>query len=261
MKRKPAPKVEIVAVFSDMHVAIIDSAILELAIKWVKDVRPSHLLLNGDTFDLGDFSRHPKGLSRISLAVDEIREGVRIINELQKYCGAVTINQGNHEARWERMIGGEDGRKFEGLLNLSFRDQCQAHGLSTNVRWVRETARTPYLSLVGDVHARHGDKQAGRFGGAINIATNRLNKNQGVSEVVGHHHRAQLAYRTSFGRTSFVMALPTMARDEEYMPNPDWQRGWAALTVVRQAGKSTVVQPSLIIPEAGVAAWGGRVWR
>lgn len=260
--RAAPPDIEIIGILSDLHVAIIDRRTLDLCQQWVRDVKPNRLLLNGDTFDLGELSRYPKGMNRITLAADEIREGVKLVNWFAKYVPHITLNYGNHEARWEKLIGGDDARKFEGAIGLTLKEQCSFQGLNPDVRWARESAENPAIRLCAGVWARHGDKQSGRFGGAVNIASNRLNKNQGESEVVGHHHRAQLMYRSSFDRTSFVMALPTMARAEDYAPNADWQRGWAALTIVRTPKAALSVQPSLIVPSAaGVASWGGQVWR
>lgn len=244
-----------------MHVATMNARVFNLAEQWVRDVRPAHLVLNGDTFDLGEFSRYPKGTSKIVSAVEEIKEGVRLINGLAKHVGKITMNHGNHEARWEKMIGGEDARKFQGLIGLSFMDQCLAHGLNPDIEWAKESAASPSIEVVRGVHIRHGDKQSGRFGGGVNIATSRLARNQGRSECLGHHHTAQIAYRSSLGHSSFVMAMPTMSLPQDFCTDPNWQYGWSALTVIRRPHMKTIVQPSLIIAEDGVAAWGGKVYQ
>lgn len=261
--RKPAAApvvVEVVAILSDLHVAIIDPVVLDLCKQWVRDVRPKRMLLNGDVLDLADFSVYPKGVNPIECAVDEIKSAVAHVNGFLQHTDSVVWSLGNHESRWSRMIGGADARKFHGAKGLTLEDQLRAHGLDPEVRMFNECAATPALELCRGVYARHGDRQSGRFGGAVNIATNRLNKGNGVSEVVGHHHRAQIAYRSGLDRQAFVMALPTMAKAEDYAPGADWQRGWAALTIVRRGSKVVHVQPDLIIPTAGVATWGGRAW-
>lgn len=256
----------IIGIASDMHVAIIHQPTLYAFEEWCKDIRPDELFLNGDTFDFSVLSTYPKGEDTLSCAVEEVKAAVKIINRLHKYTKKIRIQWGNHCKRWEKAVVGANAGAFKGAVGLTLKEQCKFQGLDERVEWSKETAKTPGVWLGQDLIARHGDLQSGRFGGAVNICTNKLAKNNGVSEIVGHHHRAQVAYRTALGRTSFVMALPTMACFEDYSPGADWQQGWATLSFNRQPkdredrDQPLVVQPNLALVQNGVAMWGNKVY-
>ena len=256
----------IIGVLSDMHVGIIHRPTLEACEDWCADVQPDELFLNGDTFDFASLSTYPKDEDALACAIEEIVEGVKIINRLKKHTKRMRIQWGNHCKRWEKTLIGANAQALKGAKGLTLKDQCQAQGLDKDIEWVKETAETPGVWLSRDLIARHGDMQSGKFGGCINIATNRLNRNNGVSEIVGHHHRAQIAYRTAHGRMSFAMALPTMAKMENYMPGADWQRGWATLSLhktPRSSDKihsSVLIQPDVVVVQDGIGMWGGKIY-
>lgn len=256
----------LIGVLSDMHISIIHRPTLEALEEWCADVRPDELLLNGDTFDFSVLSPYPKGENTLACAIEEVRAGVKIINRLHQFTNRIIIQYGNHCKRWEKTVIGANALALKGAKGLTLKDQCAAQGLDPRVEWSKESAKNPGVWLTKDLIARHGDLQAGRFGGAVNLCLNRLNKNNGISELVGHHHRAQLAYRTALGRTSFVMALPTMANFEDYAPGTDWQQGWATISVNRIPDNHRtndhplVVQPSLVLVQHGVAMWGGKLY-
>lgn len=256
----------IIGILSDMHVAIIHEPTLDACEDWCRDVQPDELFLNGDTFDFSVLSPYPKGEDALACAIDEVKAAVKIINRLHKYTKRIRIQWGNHCKRWEKTVIGGNSQALKGAIGLTLKEQCKFQGLDPRVEWSKESAKTPGVWLSQDLVARHGDMQSGRFGGAVNICTNRLNKNNGVSEIVGHHHRAQIAYRTAMGRSSFVMALPTMANFEDYAPGTDWQQGWAVLSLFREPKRREaptlplVVQPSLVIVQHGVGMWGNKIY-
>ncbi len=268
MIRKPAPKPlrsrtpYLIGILSDIHFGITHEPTLAACEEWCKDVRPDELFLNGDTFDFSMLSTYPKSSDALTCAIEEVKIGVPVINRLHKYTKRIRIQYGNHDKRWEKTVLGANAQALKGSKGLTLADQCFAQGMDPRVEWCKETAALPGVWLSNDVVARHGDLQAGRFGGSPNLCTNKLNKNNGVSELVGHHHKAQLAYRTAFDRTAFVMSLPTMADYEDYAPAADWQRGWAVLSMHKSPKSEghTIVQPSLVLVQEGLAMWGGRTY-
>lgn len=256
----------IIGVASDMHLGILHEPTFVAFEEWCKEVQPDELFLNGDTFDFSSLSDYPKSSDALECAIDEVVFGVEILNRLKRYTDRMRIQVGNHCKRWDKVLLGSRSQALKGAKGLTLKDQCLAHGLDPDIEWVKETAKTPAAWLSQDLIARHGDMQSGKFGGAVNLCTNRLAKNNGISEILGHHHRAQIAYRTALDRTSFVMSLPTMADYEDYAPGADWQRGWATLTFNRKPKHREpptlplVVQPALVTVEHGIAMWGGRMY-
>lgn len=92
----------------------------------------------------------------------------------------------------------------------------------------------------------------------MHIAANRVNKNLGASEVVGHHHRAQLFARSAGGRTAVVIANPCMTGDHEYAPDADWQRGFTILETFGEGHGLATAYP--IVMHDGAFAWSGRLY-
>ena len=267
MRRRLKPRsAYIIGIPSDIHLAIAHQPTLECFKDWVADVKPDELYFNGDTFDFAQLGRYPKGAKTAPYAIEEVKMGVEFINWCWQHTGRIRMQKGNHCKRWERVVYGDNGMALKDAKGLKLEDQCLAYGMDPRTEWFEEKAATPGIYLAENVGARHGDLQSGKNGTApVNMATARLNKNQGVSEFVGHHHRVQLAFRTAWERTSFVMTLPTMANFEDYMPGADWQHGWGTLTVVKPGrgapeGAVTVTAPGVILVQRGQALWGDRVY-
>lgn len=257
----------VIGVVSDPHLGIVHRPTLGAFMDWARKVRPDEILLNGDVFDFSQLSDYPKGADALACAIDEIKSSVPILNQMRSFTKRMVILEGNHDRRWYKKIVGPNAQALKGAKGLSLQEQCEAHGLNPSIEWVKETAKTPIHWIAkGVLGSRHGDLQAGRFGGSQNLCNLRLSRNQGVSELVGHHHTAALAFRTAFGLTSFCMTLPTMASPEDYNPGANWQRGFGVITAnrdpkIRRTKKNPlVIQPDVVLVNDGVCLWGGKIY-
>jgi predicted phosphodiesterase len=250
-----ARKATVVAVLSDVHLPHPHAPSFGAARAWIRANSPDWVILNGDIMDMCAAGRFERGKNDPVHLLDEIEQFVAIANEMVRETDRLTFVEGNHEKRWDRLIGGANPAALKGIVGLSLHEVCVAHGLSKRVEWYREKVGNAGLR-VGSCIVRHGDKQAGRFG-SINPATTRLNKSMGVSEVVGHHHVAALATRHAHGRSAFCVANPCLAEMQEYAgSDTTWAHGFTILEV----DDRDITTPHLVLITDGRFARGGVVY-
>lgn len=245
------------ALVSDVHFPHHDVAAWEAFMQWLEMEQPYWVILDGDLIDLAGFSRYDKDGTEPT-AVEEFDVAVRELNRVAALCERVTFVTGNHEDRWRRVLSGVPPHILEGLDGLTLREQLRSRGLSSRVEWFEESPSTPALR-VGQFRIRHGHKQAGRFGGGVNIASTRLNKSLGVSEIVGHHHAGQHVARAGHGRVAQVIANPCMSQMQSYAGSDTvWICGFTILELFPSAKWA---QAHLIVMSPRRRfAWAGRMF-
>lgn len=244
-----------VCVVSDVHLPHPDKAAWKAFRQWHAEYEPDWTILNGDILDMCAAGRFEKRRTDPPHLRDEIEQFIAIANELAGEAARVTMVEGNHEARWDRLIGSANPQALKGIKGISLKEVCRAHGLDRRVEWFKERVGKPGL-VIGSAVVRHGDKQASRYG-AVNPATLRLNKSMGVSEVFGHHHLAQLTSRHAHGRSAFALANPCLANMQDYAGSDvTWAHGFSVLEVDQRG----VTTPHLILIQGGRFSWCGRTY-
>lgn len=258
-KKKSANSVksDVVAIISDIHFDLHHEPTWKAFRKWHADVRPAKTIVLGDFVDLGMMSKYVQEANAPLHAIPQIKVFVREINELAQEANEVIVVEGNHDERWARVIFGAAPIALKGALGLTLQDQCRFQGLRPGVKWFTEDTITKGVRC-GPFILRHGHNQAGRFGGARHLAANRLTKSMGVSEVFGHHHRAQVYCQTSLGRTAVAVSNPCMTGDHEYSKDPDWQRGFTILELY--GPDKCYASPFVVIMNDGHFAYNGKVY-
>ncbi len=250
--RTPAPAT-VVCQISDVHFSIQDPRAWASFRQWHAIVRPDVLAMNGDMIDLGMLSSYRQEDDAPLFAIEQIKEFVRETNSLREECGRLVFMEGNHEARWSRVVGAVAAAgALKGAKGLSLEDQCRAHGLRSDVEWMKESVACPGV-MAGHVLLRHGHKQAGKHGGAKHLTANALSKTMGRDVSFGHHHRGMLSFQTSLGRTAFALANPCMVNMQEYNPDGDCQQGFSCFNIDDRG----IATPDLIVMNEGRFAWGG----
>lgn len=247
-----------VFLFSDIHFDLHDRALWAAAKECVRDVRPHRVIFPGDFLDFGMLSTYVQGAKDPTQAIPQIQCAVEEINEIAAHAGGVLIIEGNHDERWAKLFSGK-ALALLGARGLTLQEQCRAWGLDPRVVWRTETCALDSVIRVGPALIRHGHRQAGRFGGGVNPASNTLKKYRRGSIAFGHHHRAQIDFHTSGGETDWAMALPCMTHDHEYAPDPNWQRGFGVIHVWGEAGRERTV-PQIVLSHDGAFTYGGRVY-
>lgn len=252
-----AMSVRRVAVVSDIHFDQHHRAGWAAFSEWHRREVPDEVVFLGDMLDFGMLSRYLQEADAPVKAIPQITLFVREANRLARRGSIVTVQEGNHDERWAKAIGANPVA-LDGALGLSLHAQCLAHGLDEDIQWRREGSRHT-AHRVGPFHLRHGHNQAGRFGGAKHIAANRLAKSLGRSEVVGHHHRAQLFAQTCDGETVVAIANPCLTHDHAYAVSPDWQRGFTLIETFGPGEKHATAFP-IVMTDDGRFAYGGRLY-
>lgn len=259
MNREREDDARVIAIVSDIHFDLHDEPTWYAFREWHAFVRPKHTVILGDFVDLGMLSRYEQGPEEPVFAIPQIRMFVREATALLRECDVLTICMGNHDDRWAKTIGALKPAALRGALGLSLQEQCEAQGLerSPRVRWFTEGRDGPALMVAGYA-LHHGHTKSGKWGGPKHLAASLLDKGNGQSQIVGHSHRAQLFMRGAFGRQSIAIANPAMCRPMTYANDPDWQRGWTALSMLAPDYRDVV--PHVLIAHQGRVAWGGRTF-
>jgi predicted phosphodiesterase len=256
-KKSPlAGGVETVAIVSDIHFDLHDRSVWGAFLKWFYDVKPSKLVIDGDFVDLGMLSNYSASPDDPAFAIEQIKCFIDEVNPLADIA-EITVIEGNHDNRWDRIIGGTKSFELRGALGLTFKEQCYAQGLDKRIKWVQESTKTRGVQ-VGPFLLRHGHQQSGSFGGGKHLAATRLDKSLGDSEIFGHFHRAQLFCKTAGGKTAVAVANPCMTVDHEYNVDPNWQRGFTYLELYGPNNKYAT--PHLILIENGRFADRGKLY-
>ena len=227
--------------------------------KFAKDAKPDLILGNGDLIDFNMLSNFPQEADASLHAIDQIISMAEHVNPLLKYAKNVKFLQGNHDDRWNKIVGGSLDPRLKGARGLSLKDQCYNQGLDKRVEWV-DADMTGHGVKLGPFQIRHGDKQCkGRFGGGKHLCATRLANSMGQSEIFGHFHRAQMFCQTSHDRGDIiVIANPCMTGDHDYSFDPNWQRGF---TIVELYGPDNIYATAhLIVVNKGHFAFGGKVY-
>ena len=253
----------LVAIVSDVHFDGHHEGAWNAFREWHAEHKPDRTIAVGDLIDLGMVSRYEQGADEPVFALDQIRMAVQELNSLNEECGKLQYVTGNHEERWEKALFGTKAQALRGALGLRLSDQYYAQGLDPSIKF------RPYVEIGGPECRTliiHGHRQAGRYG-VRNVASSLLTRYPGHNTVVGHHHRAQVMYRTyrdaSREKTVWAVANPHLSGEHDYVQFPDWQRGF---TVIEYYGRSRLRDcvkstPYLVVmDEKGRFSWRGKVY-
>jgi predicted phosphodiesterase len=243
----------IIAIVSDIHFPHHDKAVWKAFKKWAAYVKPKRIIILGDFVDLEAISRFGKSPGSTPYVVNELKLFIQEANWLATIA-QVDIVFGNHEARFDKKVAEAFGYAANGLLGLTLKDQLYFQGLDNHIKIYEESTKFRGIQI-GQFLLRHGDKQAGRVA-AKNIASIKLDKSLGDSEIVGHHHAMQYVCRTNGPKIAQAIVNPCMTIDHEYAVGNQWVRGF---TILEEVSKDFVT-PYPVVIHQGKFAYGGRVY-
>jgi len=255
-RQRDLSKSQLTFVVSDMHFDLHHPAAWEAFVRCVREEKPHRIVFNGDVFDFGQLSRYRQDAGDPLRAVEQIKCFLQELKRISPHVKELVFVEGNHDERWSKIVSSVPGEALAGAIGLSLREQCLAQGMPKSVIWIRESTKCRGF-YVGPFLLRHAHKQAGRFGGAIHIAANRLAKNNGQSEINGHHHRAQMFCRTAGGKTAVSIANGCMTIAHEYAPDADWQ---LSFTVIEEFGSNKATAFPVVMEPEGSFAFRGKAY-
>jgi hypothetical protein len=167
-------------------VPLHDSKAISVAMQFIADFKPDHVVLGGDTLDCGAVSHHTKGkvgqLEGLRLLADAKECQDLITKPLEKLIkGRLVYHIGNHED-WLRDVT-DELPALEGIVDI-------ASILKLDDRW--EVIDQGSASKLGKLTFIHGDQIGGGQNPAL-AAVTAYERNVRF----GHHHTFQVATKTT----------------------------------------------------------------
>lgn len=238
-----------VLIGSDFHIwPGEESTCLRAFKKFVADIKPAAVILNGDVMDFPRISRHPQNWESAPDPQEEIEVAQDHLNDIVQACkrGAHKIwTLGNHDARFELMIA-SSAPQYRGVKGVHLSDHFALWQKAMSC-FINEGVEG------GATMVKH------RLKGGMN-ATRANALNGGVSVVTGHLHCQNVRPLSDYSRYDRYGVDTGCVADKEHRAfgytedSPlDWRSGFAVLTY--RDGK-------LLYPEL-VTKWDDRTvqWR
>jgi hypothetical protein len=193
--------------------------------KFVKDLQPSAVILNGDVMDFPRISRHPQNWESAPDPQEEIEAAQDHLNDIVQACkrGAHKIwTLGNHDARFESMIANA-APQYRGVKGVHLSDHfgCWTKAMSCLINEEIEGGQTM-------VKHRWKSGQG---------ATRANTLNAGISMVTGHLHSQNVRPLSDYRRHDRYGVDTGCVADKEHRAFTytedsalDWRSGFALLT-------------------------------
>lgn len=211
---------------SDFHIWPGDpSTCLRAFKKFVADIQPNIVILNGDVMDFPRISRHPQNWESAPDPQEEIEAAQDHLNDITQACSKRTRRLwtlGNHDARFESMIA-NSAPQYRGVKGVHLSDHFAG--------W--EKAMSCFINEGlegGATMVKH------RLKGGMN-ATRANALNAGVSVVTGHLHSQNVRPLSDYNRFDRYGVDTGCVADKEHRAfsytedGPlDWRSGFALLT-------------------------------
>lgn len=213
-------------VLSDIHAPYHDRATIEAAAREAKRRGVVGVLLNGDTLDSHEVSRHDKD-PRAPRYVEEVEIGRQLLAWLRGQFpkAELLLKEGNHEERLEAYIVqrapalfGLDGLDLPGLLRFD----------DVGATWV--TGRR--VIALGKLNVVHGHEFLGGCTSPVSPARGLYLKARSVA-MCGHHHQtSEVHSRNIRQRPESAWSLGCACfLHPRYMPLNNWNHGFAIVEV------------------------------
>ena len=193
--------------------------------KFVADIKPNAVILNGDVMDFPRISRHPQNWESAPDPIEEIEAAQDHLNDIVQACKRGTHKiwtLGNHDARFELMIASQ-APQYRGVNGVHLSDHFGA--------WQKAMSCFINEGIEGGATmVKH------RWKGGMN-ATRANTLNAGVSMVTGHLHSQNVRPFSDYRRHDRYGVDTGCVADKEHRAFSytedsalDWRSGFALLT-------------------------------
>lgn len=193
--------------------------------KFVADIKPSAVILNGDVMDFPRISRHPQNWESAPDPQEEIEAAQDHLNDIEQVCKRGTHKLwtlGNHDARFELMIA-SSAPQYRGVHGVHLSDHFST--------WQKAMSCFINEGIEGGATmVKH------RWKGGMN-ATRANTLNAGVSMVTGHLHSQNVRPLSDYRRHDRYGVDTGCVADKEHRAFSytedsalDWRSGFALLT-------------------------------
>lgn len=210
----------VVLIGSDAHIwPGPKSTAMRAFIKFIRDMKPAAVILNGDVIDLPQVSRHPPiGWQHMPTVQEEIEAAQEVLAEIEAatFKARKIWTLGNHDQRYETRLA-TIAPEFVRLHGFSLKDWFPAWEPCWSV-WINEVVVKHRYK--GGIHATHNN--------AVQ---------SGKSMVTGHLHSAKVTPWTDYGGTRYGVDTGCLADPDhraflDYTEdNPkNWRSAFGVLT-------------------------------
>ena len=207
-------------VLNDIQIPLQDKQVLGLVLKFVKDLRPDGVILNGDVADCYPISKYMHDPKYPYTLKDEVEQCHKLMTQLENVNEKYYLG-GNHEDRLRKYIwnnapalGLDDRLDFSKYFGLS------DHGF----KWKPWGGRVDLGRLI----VTHGFSVRMHSGYSAKAHFERL----GSSVLIGHTHRLGSHFKTDTHGTHAAYENGCLCSfDMGYVQYPNWQQGFSVVHV------------------------------
>lgn len=172
---------KLAVVINDLHVPFQDKRVLGQVLRFIREVQPDTVILNGDILDAYSLSTFVKSSKRRVTLADEINAAKTVLKDIREAApnAVVHFTEGNHETRLRRYLDSNSPAlatlpclRWESLLGLD----------DLGIQW----HGTEGFKLNRSFLVLHGDRVSKHAGATARMEFER----HLVSGISGHTHRA-----------------------------------------------------------------------
>lgn len=229
-----------VLVGSDQHDKMCDPFYRRLFIDTALRAQPEKIILNGDLFDLPEFSKHTQDPREFDL-LGRIRWVHEFLRDLRAAApnAELTLIEGNHEYRLLRHMGEEtpalkvvlaDLHEFT-IPKLLKLDQFE-------INYVAQADMTAFTQR--DITTELGKNYKTFYDNALLFGHYPAMRNMGIPGANGHHHRwfSWQWYSPVTGPSTWMQIGAGHKREASYTPGEKWSNGFLLTHVDTQTKRS-----------------------
>lgn len=243
-------------VLSDVHIPEHDRSFWRAALLWIKDNRPSEIILSGDFAELASVSQH--GGANEQKLIDDLTSIKQALDQLREAAGqscTITYLEGNHESRLPRALASW-APTFTGAIDLPGMLELEKR----NIEWVPEYKQPVHRGLL---RVLHGHQVLGKYGPKHHAAkaADVYGSSPYCEILYGHVHAAQQFSKAVAGgyiSASSVGCGRTIGSDQvRWLAGREagWHHGFAVAYVT-----STLAQLYNIKVRDGRFVWNGKLY-
>lgn len=217
-------------VLPDVHFPFHDKRALDKWLGHASDLKPDAVDIIGDLIDCYPLSRFDKNPERRQVLQDELDMATEFLTELRKTVPRKTVirySEGNHEQRLRRLLWGPC-KQFVGLRGLTIPTLLDLDKLRIGWHPIGRPYRVPTGGM--PLWFTHGEIIRKHAGATARATSDRMDE----SVIIGHTHRQGWVPTTGWAgcRHAVECGHLTDYKQLEYVSGtPNWQKGWATVSV------------------------------
>ena len=231
--RPTSARFQTALVGSDLHDLECDPFYLRLFIDTARRVQPEKIILDGDIFDLPEFSKYAQDPREFKV-IDRIKWVHKLLAALRKACpnSEITLIEGNHEYRLLRHLGEQNQALLVVLNDLHGYTVPSLLGLKDfEVNYVAKADMTAFSER--DIKEQIGKNYITCWDNAVLFGHYPNMREMGIPGANGHHHRHIVwnSYSPIYGSWEWHQLGCGHKREASYCAGEKWSNGFLLVHV------------------------------